>query len=120
ISESIRALAHLTAGPIETENFMADLKRISLILMTSVAGASLAACDGATSIATPGAGNVVINPPAPAPTPTPTPPAAAITAAEFAGTGGQVNADFTITAAEQLALVTGAPGTNNNPSGVRL
>lgn len=99
---------------------MADFKRISLILMTSVAGATLAACDGATSIATPGAGNVVINPPAPAPTPTPTPPPAAITAAEFAGTGGQVDAAFTITAAEQLGLVTGAPGSNNNASGTRV
>ncbi|MCP3729038.1 hypothetical protein M9978_01220 [Sphingomonas sp. MG17] len=99
---------------------MADFKRISLILMTSVAGATLAACDGATSIATPGAGNVVINPPAPAPSPTPTPTPAAIAAAEFAGTGGQVDAAFTITAAEQLALVTTSPGTNNNASGIRV
>ncbi|ODP36216.1 hypothetical protein [Sphingomonas turrisvirgatae] len=99
---------------------MADFKRISLILMTGVAGATLAACDGATSTATPGAGNVVINPPAPAPSPSPSPTPAAITAAEFAGTGGQVSADFTITAAEQLGIVTGAPGSNNNASGVRL
>lgn len=99
---------------------MADLKRISLILMTSVAGATLAACDGATSIATPGAGNVVINPPAPLPSASASPIPAAITAAEFAGTGGQVNADFTITAAEQLALVTTAPGTNNNVNGTRV
>ena len=99
---------------------MADFKRISLILMTGVAGATLAACDGASSVATPGSGNVIINPPAPAPTPTPTPTPAAITAAEFAGTGGQVDAAFTITAAEQLALVTGAPGSNNNASGARV
>lgn len=99
---------------------MADFKRISLILMTSVAGATLAACDGATSIATPGAGNVVINPPAPAPSPTPTPTPAPITAAQFAGTGGQVDAAFTITPDEQLGIVTGAPGSNNNVNGVRL
>lgn len=99
---------------------MADFKRISLILMTGVAGATLAACDGATSIATPGAGNVIINPPAPPATPTPTPPPAAITAAQFAATGGQVDAAFTITADEQFALVTTSPGTNNNASGTRL
>lgn len=99
---------------------MADFKRFSLILMTGAAAATLAACDGATSIATPGAGNVVINPPAPAPSPTPTPTPAAITAAEFAGTGGQVDAAFTITAAEQLGIVTGAPGSNNNASGIRV
>lgn len=99
---------------------MADFKRISLILMTSVAGATLAACDGATSIATPGAGNVVINPPAPAPSPTPTPTPSPITAAQFAGTGGQVDAAFTITADEQIGLVTGAPGSNNNANGIRL
>lgn len=99
---------------------MADFKRFSLILMTGAAAATLAACDGATSVATPGAGNVVINPPAPAPSPTPTPTPAAITAAEFAGTGGQVDAAFTITAAEQLGIVTGAPGSNNNVNGIRL
>ena len=52
---------------------MADFKRISLILMTSVAGATLAACDGASSVASPGEGVIVVPAPAPAPAPTPTP-----------------------------------------------
>lgn len=99
---------------------MADFKRISLILMTGVASATLAACDGASSIATPGSGNVIINPPAPAPSPTASPTPSPITAAEFAGTGGQVNAAFTITADEQLALVTTSPGANNTTDGTRL
>jgi hypothetical protein len=53
---------------------MASIKRLSLILITSCAGAALSACDGANDIASPGTGgNVIINNPAPAPTPTPTP-----------------------------------------------
>ncbi len=56
---------------------MADFKRFSLILMTSVAGAALSACDGASSVASPGEG-VIVTPgptptPGPGPTPTPTP-----------------------------------------------
>lgn len=51
---------------------MADFKRISLILMTSVAGATLAACDGASSVASPGEGVIVVPAPAPAPAPSPT------------------------------------------------
>lgn len=52
---------------------MADFKRISLILMTSVAGATLAACDGASSVASPGEGVIVVPAPTPAPAPSPTP-----------------------------------------------
>lgn len=52
---------------------MADFKRFSLILMTGVAGATLAACDGASSVASPGEGVIVVPAPAPAPAPTPTP-----------------------------------------------
>ncbi|QDX25363.1 hypothetical protein FPZ54_04530 [Sphingomonas suaedae] len=52
---------------------MADFKRFSLILMTGVAGATLAACDGASSIASPGEGVIVVPAPTPAPAPTPTP-----------------------------------------------
>lgn len=52
---------------------MADFKRISLILMTSVAGATLAACDGASSVASPGEGVIVVPSPTPS-TPTPTTP----------------------------------------------
>ena len=109
---------------------MADFKRLSLILMTSCAGMTLAACDGADSVASPGSGNVIINPPAPTPSPTPTPTGtptpSAITAAAFAAPSGGTgspnggNATISITSEEQLALVTGAPGANNNPNGVRL
>lgn len=62
---------------------MANFKRLSLILLTSCAGAALSACDGANDIASPGTGgNVIINPPAaPAPTPTPTPVATVVTPA---------------------------------------
>ena len=62
---------------------MASFKRLSLILLTSCAGAALSACDGANDIASPGTGgNVIINPPAtPAPSPTPTPTAVLVTPA---------------------------------------
>lgn len=52
---------------------MASFKRLSLILMTSCAGAALSACDGALSVASPGEGAIVVPAPAPAPAPTPTP-----------------------------------------------
>ena len=52
---------------------MASFKRISLILMTSAAATTLAACDGATSVASPGEGVIIVPSPAPAPTPSPTP-----------------------------------------------
>lgn len=109
---------------------MADFKRLSLILLTSCAGMTLAACDGADSVGSPGSGNVIINPPAPAPTPTATPTGtptpSAITAAAFGAPSGGTgspnggNATISITSEEQLALVTGAPGSNNNASGLRL
>lgn len=95
---------------------MASFKRVSLILLTSCASAALAGCDGATSVASPGPGTLVISAPAPAPTPTPSPTAtlAAITAAQFASTAGGSTA-FPITVEEQLALVNA--GTNNVPGG---
>jgi hypothetical protein len=52
---------------------MRSLNRLGLILMTGVAGAALSACDGASSVASPGEGTVVIPAPAPTSTPTPTP-----------------------------------------------
>jgi hypothetical protein len=52
---------------------MADFKRLSLVLMTSCAAASLAACDGATSVASPGEGVIVVPAPTPAPAPAPSP-----------------------------------------------
>lgn len=91
---------------------MADFKRFSLILMTSVAGATLAACDGASSVASPGPGTIVIPPggsstPTPStPTPTPSP------AASFTET--TVNA-VTVTRDEQLAVFNA--GTNNTVAG---
>ncbi|MEG3180023.1 hypothetical protein [Sphingomonas sp. LT1P40] len=51
---------------------MADFKRFTLILMTGVAGATLAACDGASSVASPGEGVIVVPAPTPAPSPAPT------------------------------------------------
>lgn len=95
---------------------MASFKRVSLILLTSCASAALAGCDGATSVASPGPGTLVISAPAPAPAPTPSPTAtlAAITAAQFASTAGGSTA-FPITVDEQLAIVNA--GTNNVPSG---
>lgn len=93
---------------------MASIKRFGLILMTSSACAALAACGGADSVASPGAGSVVIVQPAPTPTPSPTPaPTAAITAAQFAA-ATTVNG-VTITADEQLAIVNA--GSNNNVNG---
>ena len=53
---------------------MADLKRMSLILLTSCAAVALAGCDGSSSVASPGEGTVVIpGTPTPTPTPQPTP-----------------------------------------------
>lgn len=97
---------------------MASFNRVSLILLTSCASAALAGCDGATSVASPGPGTLVISAPAPAPTPTPSPTAtlAPITSAQFASTaGGIAGGSITITADEQLALVNA--GTNNVPGG---
>ncbi len=97
---------------------MASFKRVSLILLTSCASAALAGCDGATSVASPGPGTLVISTPAPAaPTPTPTATGLApITAAQFASTAGGISGgSITISADEQIALVNA--GTNNVPSG---
>ncbi|WP_322964134.1 hypothetical protein [Sphingomonas fuzhouensis] len=93
---------------------MGSFKRFGLILMTSSACAALTACGGADSVASPGAGSVVIVQPQPTPTPSPTPtPTANITAAKFAAVT-TVNG-VTITADEQLAIVNA--GSNNNVNG---
>jgi hypothetical protein len=94
---------------------MASFQRLSLILMTTAASAALSACNGADNVASPGAGGVVIVQPTPTPTPTPTgtPTPSPITAAQFAATTTQ--SGVTITADQQLALVTA--GTNNNVNG---
>ncbi|MFM9978206.1 MAG: hypothetical protein ACKVOP_09235 [Sphingomonadaceae bacterium] len=98
---------------------MAVFNRLNKILLLGASCAVLAGCDGASNIASPGTGNVIINPPAaPAPTPTPTPPAA-ITAAQFASTASQP-ATITITVEEQLALLTTAPSSDTNASGTRV
>ena len=98
---------------------MASIKRFGLILMTSSACAALAACGGADSVASPGAGNVVIVQPAPTPTPSPTPaPTANITAAQFAA-ATTVNG-VTITVDEQLAIVNASSNNNVNGTGGTL
>jgi hypothetical protein len=84
---------------------------------TLLAGAAvLSGCGGADSVASPGAGSIVIVSPSPTPTPTATatPTPGAITAAQFAA-ATTVNG-ITITADEQLALVNA--GANNNVNGV--
>ncbi|WP_433909889.1 hypothetical protein [Sphingomonas yabuuchiae] len=94
---------------------MGSFKRFGLILMTSSACAALSACGGADSVASPGAGSVVIVQPQPTPTPAPTAsPTANITAAKFAA-ATTVNG-VTITPDEQLAIVNA--GSNNNVNGV--
>jgi hypothetical protein len=93
---------------------MASHTRIGAILMASTACLALAGCGGADSVASPGAGSVVIVSPTPTPTaPTPTPTPSAITAAQFAA-ATTVNS-ITITADEQLAIVNA--GSNNNVNG---
>jgi hypothetical protein len=52
---------------------MARFHRISLVLLTSCAALSLAACDGASSVASPGEGSFPPAAPAPTPGPSPTP-----------------------------------------------
>lgn len=95
---------------------MASHTRIGAILMASTACLALAGCGGADSVASPGAGSVVIVSPTPTPTaPTPSPTPSAITAAQFAAVT-TVNAVSPITADEQLAIINA--GTNNNVNGV--
>jgi hypothetical protein len=91
---------------------MADYKRISIILMTSVAGATLAACDGASSVASPGPGTIVIPAPTPTPTPTPAPAATPTPLASFAET---TQSSVTVTRDEQLTVFNA--GTNNQVAG---
>ena len=98
---------------------MASFKRFSTILLMTAGFGALAACDGASEIASPGTGNVIINPPAPPPpVVAPTPPAT-ITAAAFASASGGT-ATVSITPEEQLALLTAAPSSDNNASGTRV
>jgi len=90
---------------------MADFKRLSLILMTSVAGATLAACDGASSVASPGPGTIVVPPGGGTPTPTPPTPTPSPTAS-FAQT---TQSSITVTQDEQLTVFNA--GTNNTVAG---
>jgi len=93
---------------------MPSLQRTRLLAAVSVATLVLSGCDGADSVASPGAGSVTIVTPAPTPTPTATAtPTAAITAAQFA-VATAVNG-ISITPEEQLAIVNA--GTGNNVSG---
>lgn len=75
---------------------MADFKRLSLILLTSCAAATLAACDGASSVASPGEGGIIVTPaPTPTATPTPTPTATAGTPAASCPTAAQTGQQLT-------------------------
>lgn len=96
---------------------MADFKRISLILMASAAATTLAACDGASSVASPGPGTIVVPAPTPAPTssPTPSPSATPTPLASFAETA---QGGITVTREEQLTVFEAAGNTNNTVAGV--
>lgn len=93
---------------------MVSFSRRSRILLATSATLFLASC-GADDVASPGAGSIpiTINPPAPTPTPTGTATPTPLTAAQFALATTQ--SGVTITADEQLALVSG--GQNNNLNG---
>lgn len=52
---------------------MRSFQRLALVLMTGAAATTLAACDGASSVASPGEGTVVIPAPTPSPSPSPSP-----------------------------------------------
>ncbi|PTQ65917.1 hypothetical protein C8J45_101779 [Sphingomonas sp. PP-CE-3G-477] len=100
---------------------MTSFTRLGTILLTGTACLALTACGGADDVASPGAGTVIITPPAtPTPTPsTPTPTPTAITAAQFASTSGaRSDGSITISADEQLAIVNA--GTNNNVNGTNV
>jgi hypothetical protein len=95
---------------------MATISRARAFLLTTAAAVVLTGCDGADSVASPGAGSITIVTPAPTPTPTATgtPTPTAITAAQFAA-ATTVNT-ISVTPDEQLALVNA--GANNNVNGV--
>ena len=95
---------------------MAIIIRVRATLLLGSAALVLTGCGGADSVASPGAGSVVIVTPAPTPTPTATatPTPTAITAAQFAAATTQ--SGVTVTTDEQLAIVNA--GSNNNVNGV--
>ena len=95
---------------------MVTVNRARGALLATVAALVLTGCDGADSVASPGAGSVTIVTPAPTPAPTVpvTPTPTAVTAAQFAA-ATTVNT-ITVTPEEQLALATA--GANNNVNGV--
>ncbi|MDB5695355.1 MAG: hypothetical protein JWN21_898 [Sphingomonas bacterium] len=96
---------------------MVTINRFRGALLASAAALVLSGCDGADSVASPGAGSITIVTPAPTPTATPTPTPTGptpITAAQFAA-ATTVNT-ITVTPDEQLALA--SAGTNNNVNGV--
>lgn len=91
---------------------MASFKRLALVLSTSAASLALAACDGATSVASPGAGTINFPTPTPStgtPTPTPSTPTPTANFAETTQSG------VTVTKDEQLAVFNA--GTNNTLNG---
>lgn len=97
------------------------LQTVGRILLGTTACITLASCDGADSVASPGAGSVVVvtpPPPAPTPTPTGTPTPTAITAAQFAAQTTQ--SGVTVTSEEQLAIVNAGQNNNVNGTGAQL
>ncbi len=90
---------------------MPSFKRLSLILLTSSAGLAVAACDGASSVASPGAGSIVFPPSTPAPSPTPT--TTPTPTANFAAT---TVSGVTVTQDEQLAIFNAGTGNVLNGS----
>ena len=92
---------------------MSSFKRLSVILLTSCAGLAVAGCDGASSVASPGAGTIVFPTPTPAPTPTPTPPTTPTPTANFATT---TVSGVTVSLDEQLAVFNAGAGNTLNGS----
>ncbi len=91
---------------------MRSFKRLGLILMTGAAATTLAACDGASSVASPGPGTIVIPAPTPTSAPTPTPSASPTPLASFTETA---QSGVTVTRDEQLAVFNA--GTNVTVAG---
>ena len=92
---------------------MPSFKRLSLVLLTSCAALAVSACDGASSVASPGAGTIVFPTPTPAPTATPTPTTTPTPTANFAQT---TQSGVTVTLDEQLAVFNAGAGNVLNGS----
>ncbi len=96
---------------------MRKFNRLGQMFLGSTAALALAGCDGADSVASPGAGTIIVNP-APAPTPPPTTPAPSPSPAATSNFATTTQSGITVTLDEQLAVFN--TGTNNqvNATGV--